>query len=75
MAQVLTTKKVAARLGCSPETFRARRPKLEQAGFPKPDPILRGYIDEDVEAFLARRRQIDDDAVATSAQEVNFDAL
>jgi hypothetical protein len=34
---------VAAWLGVSVRTFRARRPALEAAGFPRPNPVVRRW--------------------------------
>jgi hypothetical protein len=72
--QVLTRAAVADRLGCSPDTFRSRRDKLEAAGFPRFDPIIRGYIDADVTAWLSRRRQILSED-ADPEQGINWDAI
>ncbi len=63
----------AARLGISVDTFRRRRPLLARAGFPEIDPIVGAYVKADVEAWISKRRQIDD-AIPEDG-EVNVDAL
>ena len=68
---------VAERLGISPTTFYDRRPALEAEGFPKPDPVMKRYLRDDVEAWLKSRRRVPDpDMVQVEGgAEINFDAL
>lgn len=51
---------VAQRLGLKEQRFKAIRPKLELEGFPKKDRIVGQTLAADVEAWLARRRTIND---------------
>ena len=76
-AAFLKTMEVADRLGISQSTFYHRRPSLEAEGFPKPDPVMRAYLGEDVEAWLKSRRKVSDPDTVTMGGEVqiNFDAL
>ena len=68
---------VAERLGISPTTFYDRRSALEAEGFPKPDPVMKRYHRDDVEAWIkGRRRVADPDMVRVEGgAEINFDAL
>lgn len=47
-------------LGRSYDWFRRIRPTLEVAGFPKKDTIIGLTMKADVEAWLAKRRQVAD---------------
>ena len=42
---------VAAWLGLSPRSFRARRPALEAAGFPRPHPVVRRWDRQALDAW------------------------
>jgi predicted DNA-binding transcriptional regulator AlpA len=51
----------ALTLGLKEDTFYRKRAKLEEHGFPRPDPLnKRRYIKADVEAWVARRRTVPD---------------
>jgi len=50
----------AVTLGRSYNWFRRIRPTLEVAGFPKKDTIIGLTMKADVEAWLAKRRQVAD---------------
>lgn len=74
----LTTPTVVERLGISQTMFYTRRSALEAEGFPKPDPVLKRYLSEDIEAWLkSRRRVADPDRIKHGGTEhnINFDAL
>ena len=47
---------VIGRLGLATTTFYARRAALEAEGFPRPDPLLKRWNREDVEAWIRQRR-------------------
>ena len=68
---------VAERLGISPTTLYDRRPALEAEGFPRPDPIMKRYLRDDVEAWLKSRRRVrDPDMVNVEGSSgIDFDAL
>lgn len=68
---------VAERLGISPTTFYEKKPALEAEGFPKPDPLLKRYLRDDVEAWIkGRRRVADPDTVQVEGSPaINWDAL
>lgn len=71
-------KQVAKWLGISATMFHEKKPALEAEGFPKPDPLLKRYLRDDVEAWLKGRRKIaDPDTVTTQGPpaEINWDAL
>lgn len=64
---------VIGRLGLATTTFYARRPALEEAGFPRPDPLLKRWNREDVEAWIRQRRAIVEAAQPSGG--VNIDSL
>ena len=51
---------VARALGMSDEVFRKKRDNLYENGFPRRDALLFRWIKADVEAWIARRRQLSD---------------
>lgn len=69
----------AARVGKSLDWFFRNRDRLEAAGFPGRDPVLRLRCKADVDAWIERRRQIRNDVITMEgsqrSQEVNLDAL
>ena len=56
----LNEAQVAAKLGRSSVWLRAARPKLEKEGFPRVDVLIGLTCLWDVEAWIARRRQVAD---------------
>lgn len=68
---------VAERLGIGPTTFFDKRPALEAEGFPKPDPLLKRYLRDDVEAWIKGRRRVADPDTLTveGSPGIDFDAL
>lgn len=69
---------VAERLGISATTFYEKKPALEAEGFPKPDPLLKRYLRDDVEAWIKGRRRVadpDTTSIQGSQVEINWDAL
>ncbi|NIA71253.1 hypothetical protein HBA54_21875 [Pelagibius litoralis] len=50
---VLRASEVAKLLGCGTSTFYRKRAALEQRGFPRRSPLLRGWHREAVQAWLA----------------------
>ena len=51
---------IALRLGRSKNWFCDNRPKLEREGFPRKDTLIGLTCVADVEAWIARRRQVAD---------------
>lgn len=77
-AAFLEHKAVAQRLGISPTTFHEYKPRLEAEGFPKPDPLLKRYLRDDIEAWIKGRRRVadpDTTSIQGSQVEINWDAL
>lgn len=74
---VVTAAWVAAQLGRSESWFAKKRPSLEGQGFPRRDAILGGYIRADVEAWIARRRQVADVTIVQKSDDsgIKFDML
>lgn len=72
-----SSKWAAHRLGLSFDVFRRKLSTLQGDGFPKTDGIIGLYIKEDVEAWVAKRRQIlpNQNTGTTTEPEINFDAL
>ena len=66
---------VAKRLGISPTTFYDKRDALEAEGFPRPDPVLRRYLREDVEAWIKGRRRVPDPDGVKIEDGIDFSAL
>lgn len=58
---------LAAALGIPATRFKRIRPQLETEGFPKKDRIVGLTLAADVEAWLARRRTINDPVPAKPA--------
>lgn len=67
----------AATMGKSVEWFRKMRPDLEVIGFPIRDRITGLTIKADVEAWIARRRQVPDRAIVETSEpgRINHDNL
>lgn len=67
----------AATIGRSTDWFYRNRERLETAGFPRRDPVVKMRLKSDVEAWLARRRQISDSVEYSTNQKmgVNYDAF
>lgn len=59
-AAFMRTSDVAEFFGISETTFYQKRPALEAEGFPPPDPVLKRYLREDVEAWIRGRRRVPD---------------
>lgn len=67
---------VAKRLGFSPSRFSEIQSALQAEGFPKPDPLLKRYHRDDIEAWIKGRRKLaDPDTVTIQGAEINWDAL
>jgi len=73
---------VARFLGRSRDWLRANRPHLEREGFPRVDTLIGLTCVADIEAWIARRRQVADAVAAGSPHHhtphdmgINFDAL
>ena len=58
--------KVARRLGVTLATFVERLPDLQEAGFPRPDPLLGNYCLEAVDKWIDQRARLirEDDPVS-----------
>jgi len=70
----------AQRLGMSKSQFIRKRDALEREGFPTKDPITDRYHKGDVDAWIDRRRRIEDANIvafpeARNRTEVKLDAL
>jgi len=70
----------AQRLGMTKSQFLRKRETLEHEGFPSRDPLTNLYHKADVDAWIDRRRRIQDVDIAAFAEarnstEVNLDAL
>ncbi|MEQ9258410.1 MAG: hypothetical protein RIG84_04865 [Roseovarius sp.] len=71
---------VAQRLGMSKSAFLRKKPLLEREGFPAVDALIKLYLKDDVDAWIAGRRRIRDaNSLAVSSSdcttEVNFNAI
>jgi len=55
LPRILDIYQVACRLGACESTFRNRRKKLEELGFPKKDEELGGWDADAIEAWFDRR--------------------
>lgn len=70
---VLRKKDVAALLGWSVQGLRDNLPRLQDAGFPAYDEVLRGYSKPAVEAWLDARRGAG--LPKPQRKDINYDAL
>lgn len=67
---------VARRLGMTKDTFFRRRAALGEQGFPTRDPVTHLWLKADVDAWIAKRRRIVDDAqLRIEGSTPNFDNL
>lgn len=68
---------VAKRLGISPTSLYEKKPALEAEGFPRPDPLLKRYHRDDIEAWIKGRRKLADPDTVTAGADpaINWDAL
>lgn len=62
----LRRREVAAWLGMASRTFGARRRALEAAGFPRPDPVVRGWDRAALDAWADARMGRSADAQAAA---------
>ncbi len=62
----------AATLGKSLNWFKTNRPVLEREGFPKKDGLIGQTLKGDVDAWLARRRQVVNAVVIGGQKPINL---
>ena len=60
-----SVKWLAAAMGLSVDQLRGRLPKMHNDGLPEPDQIVGHWIKADVDAWIERRRRIDNSATLT----------
>lgn len=66
---------VARALGLSKDNFFRKRRRLEEDGFPRPDPLTGLYLKDDVIEWVNRRRRLVEAKHVGVQQEINLDAL
>lgn len=71
-----STQWVANRLGLTKDAYFRKRRALEEQGFPTRDPLTGQFHKGDVDAWIAKRRRIVDDAqLRIEGSTPNFDHL